>query len=396
MIPRALAPVLRQAATRYPVVTVTGPRQSGKTTLVRSVFPRHGYVSLEAPDDRAFALEDPRGFLAQFAKPVVLDEVQRTPELFSYIQTIVDERDRPGQFILTGSQNFLLMERVAQSLAGRCAVLHLLPFAQAELAGRRSRPPQRLAGPLRLSPPRSDLMTTLYSGFYPRIHDKKLAPHDWLANYVQTYVERDVRQLLAVGDLESFHRFVRLCAGRSGQILNLSSLAGDCGIAHMTARRWLSVLEASFLVLLLRPYHRNFGKRLIKNPKLHFLDPGLLCFLLQIREPAHLPAHPSRGAVFESFVVSELVKNFMHRGEQPPLYFWRDSQGHEIDVVVELGDGLLPIEIKSGQTVAGDFFDNLHFYRRLAGESAKGAVLVYGGTRAFQRSGVNVIPWFAL
>ncbi len=398
MIPRALAPVLRKAAARYPAVTVTGPRQSGKTTLVRSVFGRYAYVSLEAPDDRAFALEDPRGFLAQFKKPVVLDEVQRTPDLFSYIQTIVDEKNRPGQFILTGSQNFLLMERVAQSLAGRCAVLHLLPFSLTELGRRRPRPPERLAGalPRRLSTPSADLWTTLFSGFYPRIHDKKLPPHDWLANYVQTYVERDVRQMLAVGDLESFHRFLRLCAGRSGQILNLSGLASDCGIAHMTAQRWLSVLEASFLVLLLRPYHRNFGKRMIKSPKLHFLDPGLLCYLLQIRAPADLPAHASRGAIFESFVVSELAKGFTHRGEQPRLFFWRDSQGHEVDVLVELSDGLLPIEIKSGQTVAEDAFDNLHFWRGLAGASAKDAALVYGGTRHYKRSGVNVVPWFGL
>lgn len=396
MIRRALAPVLRKAATRYPVVTVTGPRQSGKTTLVRAVFPRHAYVSLEAPDERAFALEDPRGFLAQFNRPVVLDEVQRTPELFSYIQTIVDERDRPGQFILTGSQNFLLLERVAQSLAGRCAVLHLLPFSQAELDGRRSSPPARLVGPAprRLARPPADWTAALHAGFYPRIHDKRLPPQDWLGNYVQTYVERDVRQLLAVGDLETFHRFVRLCAGRSGQILNLSGLGADCGISHMTAHRWLSVLEASFVVTLLRPYHRNFGKRLIKNPKLHFLDSGLLCFLLQIRAPADLAGHASRGAVFESYVVSELVKNFANRGEPPRLFFWRDSQGHEIDLLVELDNGLLPIEIKSGQTVAEDAFANLHFWRGLAGATAKGAVLVYGGTRAYRRSGVNVVPWF--
>lgn len=397
MIPRAITPTLRRAVSRYPVVTLTGPRQSGKTTLVRRVFPKHAYVSLEAPDERQFALEDPRGFLAQFTKPVVLDEAQRAPDLFSYIQTVVDERNRPGQFILTGSQNFLLMAKISQSLAGRCAVLHLLPFSQAELAGRRSRPVERLAGPIprRIRPPDSDLMTTLYAGFYPRIHDKKLPPHGWLANYVQTYVERDVRQIVAVGDLESFHRFVRLCAGRSGQLLNVAGLAADCGISHSNAGRWISVLEASFIITLLRPYYRNFGKRLIKSPKLYFLDTGLLCFLLQIRSAQDLLPHASRGPIFESFVVSEIVKNFENRGEPPRLHFWRDSQGHEVDVLVEAERRLLPIEIKSGQTVAKDFFDGLRYWRELTTATERG-VLLFGGDRAFQREGVNVIPWFAL
>jgi hypothetical protein len=328
----------------------------------------------------------------------VLDEVQRAPDLFSYIQTIADERDRPGQFILTGSQNLLLLERVSQSLAGRCAVLHLLPFSHGELTGRRQRRPLLRAGPMprRVQPPAIDFLTTLYTGSYPRIHDKRLPPHEWLANYVQTYVERDVRQIVAVGDLEAFHRFVRLCAGRAGQLLNVSGLAADCGISHMTAQRWLSVLEASFIVTLLRPYHRNFGKRLIKSPKLHFLDSGLLCFLLQIRDPAQLAAHSNRGPIFESWVVSELVKDAVHRGEQPHLYFWRDAQGHEIDVLIDLGDQLVPVEIKSGQTVGGDQFEHLHFWRQLAGPSAADGVLVYGGATAFRREGVQVVPWFAL
>ncbi|MGA2267230.1 MAG: ATP-binding protein [Bryobacteraceae bacterium] len=398
MIPRTLAASLRKAASGFPVVTVTGPRQSGKTTLVRSEFRDYAYVSLELPDQRAFAMEDPRGFLAQFNGPVILDEAQRAPDLFSYLQAEVDEKQVPGQFILTGSQNFLLLERISQSLAGRCAVLHLLPFSLAELTGRA---PVSLDGfgawaARKLHTPPFGLFELLHAGLYPRIHDQHLAPREWLAAYYQTYVERDVRNVLHVGDLETFGRFVRLCAGRSGQLLNLSGLAADCGVTHTTARRWLSVLEASFVILLLRPHHENFGKRLIKTPKLHFLDTGLLCFLLGIRTAAEIEVHSSRGAVFESFVVSELYKNFLHRGEQPGLYFWRSAAGHEVDVLVELGSRRIPVEIKSAQTVAGDFLAGLSYWRDLAGDQSGRAALVYGGDRYFRQGGAVVYPWFAL
>jgi predicted AAA+ superfamily ATPase len=398
MIKRTLAKALHRAAEQYPVVTVTGPRQSGKTTLVRAELESYDYVSLEAPDVRSFALEDPRGFLTQFEGPAVLDEAQRAPELFSYIQGIVDERDQPGQFILTGSQNFLLIQSISQSLAGRCAVLHLLPFSQAELSGRK---PLSLSTfgrnvPRGLKSPKRGLEETLFTGFYPRIHDKGLRPEDWLGNYYQTYLERDVRNVLNVGDIEAFGRFVRLCAGRAGQLLNLSSLASDCGITHSTARRWLSVLEASFIVVLLRPHYRNFGKRLIKSPKLYFLDPGLLCFLLRVRRAEELFHHAMRGAIFESLVVSELYKNFLHRGEQPELYFWRDSAGHEVDVVVDLGGELIPAECKSARTVAADFFNELDFWRQLSGAPGGPAALVHGGESAVRRRETIVYPWYAL
>ncbi|MBI2900717.1 MAG: ATP-binding protein [Planctomycetes bacterium] len=398
MIRRMLAAKLREAAGRFPVVTVTGPRQSGKTTLVRAAFGNHAYVSLELPDQRAFALQDPRGFLAQFDGPVVLDEAQRAPEIFSYIQTLVDEQDRPGKFVLTGSHNFLLMERISQSLAGRCAVLHLLPFSMAELEGRPAVSMEKLGRdvPRVRTETRRGLLEILFSGLYPRIHDKGLPPRDWLAGYYQTYLERDVRNVLNVGDLETFGRFVGLCAGRNGQLLNLSSLASDCGVTHTTARRWISLLEAGFLVLLLRPHHRNLGKRLIKSPKLYFLDTGLLCYLLRVRSADELHQHAARGAVFESFVVSELHKNFVHRGEQPALYFWRDSGGHEIDILVDLGDRLIPIEIKSAQTIAGDFFSGLDYWRSLGAGTDVPAALVYGGDRAFRRQGTVVCPWFTL
>jgi len=396
MIPRHLEPVLSKAARQYPVVSLTGPRQSGKTTLVREAFPRHQYASLEVPDQREFAQEDPKGFLGQFSGKVILDEVQRTPHLFSYIQGIADERQEAGQFILTGSQNFLLTQHISQTLAGRCATLHLLPFSRPELA----RQPMmgvaalgKVVPKVNGKPPVRSLFETLFAGGYPRIFDKHLDPQDWLRNYYQAYVEKDVRDILNVGDLETFGRFLRLCAGRSGQLLSLSALAGDAGISHTTARRWLSVLEASFLVFLLRPHHRNFNKRLVKSPKLYFLDSGLLCYLLRIRSPDDLRIHAARGAVFESWVVSEIVKNYVHRGLEPDVYFWRDSGAHEIDLLIERGEGLLPVEAKSGETFASDFLDGILYWRGLSGKKDQPAALVYGGEASYLREGVVVMSW---
>jgi uncharacterized protein len=398
MIRRTLEATLKKVARQYPVVTLTGPRQSGKTTLVQAAFPRHEYASLEEPDVREYALADPRGFLGQFAGPVILDEVQKAPDLFSYIQTLVDREDVPGRYVLSGSQNFLLLRSISQSLAGRSAILHLLPLALCELEGR---PPfpleklgQELPGERRESP--ADLMETLFRGFYPRIHDKGLDPTTWYSGYYQTYVERDVREVVNVGDLESFGRFVRLCAGRNGQLLNLTSLANDGGITHTTAGRWISILEASFLLRLLRPYHANFGKRLIKSPKIYFLDTGLLCYLLRIQSPEDLRLHAGRGPVFESFVVGELIKNSLHQGREPDLYFWRDSSGHEIDAVVDRGRERVAVEIKSAATVAGDFFAGIDFWRKLVGDPEAPAALVYGGDRSYRRSGVAVYGWRAL
>ncbi len=399
MINRTLTAKLKESAKQFPVVTVTGPRQSGKTTLVQSVFKNHQYVSLESPDHRRFALEDPRGFLEQFKGSVILDEAQRAPELFSYIQTIVDgNNDRMGRFILTGSQNFLLLQSISQSLAGRCAVLRLLPFSMSELQSRKHVALETLgrSSSKTPNPPEKSLLETLFAGFYPRIHDKRIPPRDWLASYYLTYIERDVRGILNVGDIESFGRFIRLCAGRSGQLLNLSGLASDCGISHSTASRWLSVLEAGFILTLLRPHHNNFGKRLIKSPKLYFLDTGLLCYLLQIRSHDELLHRSERGAVFETFVVSEFFKNFLHRGEQPSLYFWRDSRGHEVDIIIDLGHELIPVEAKSAQTIASDFFDNLAYWRQISANETGASALIYGGDQSFKRSGAVVHPWFAL
>ncbi len=412
LIPRLLAPTLLSRASQYPVVTLTGPRQSGKTTLVRAAFPEHAYASLEDPELRQFATADPRGFLGQFRGPVILDEVQRTPDLFSYIQVLADEDGRPGRFILSGSQNFLLLRSISQSLAGRTAVLHLLPLSLAELRRRPPFPLERLGRGLLEAPetPKTpeapepaaggesalDLWETLFRGFYPRIHDRGLPPEVWLADYVRTYVERDVRELLNVVDLESFGRFLRLAAGRSGQLLNLTSLANDCGVTHTTARRWLSILEASFLIALLRPHHANFGKRLIKTPKLYFLDTGLLCYLLRLRSPEELRFHAARGPLFESLVVADLIKTSLHQGREPDLYFWRDSTGHEIDVLLDQGAALVPLEIKSGETVTADFFAGLTWFRNLAGAAGTPAALVYAGARTFEQQGVKVYSWQVL
>ena len=391
MIGRHLTPTLLRASSEYPVVSVSGPRQSGKATLIRHAFPGHEYVSLEAPDERGFALGDPRGFLAQFQGPVILDEAQHVPGLFSYVQVTVDERPAPGQFILSGSQNFLLMRRISQSLAGRVHISHLLPFSPAELHDLPLRSAEDVGGVPGEAPP-GEWTRFAMTGGYPPIHDRGLDPSEWLALYFQTYLVRDVRDLTQVGDLEAFRRFVLLCAGRAGQLLNLSALGSDCGVSHETARRWLSVLETSFIVFRLQPYHENFRKRLVKSPKLYFVDTGLLCHLLRIGSARELARHAMRGAVFENLVVSELHKSCHHAGRQPRLAFWRNHRGNEIDLVVESSRGVAAVEVKSGATVAGDFFKSLRYWRKVAGDEGR-RILVYGGDRSYERSGVAVRSW---
>jgi uncharacterized protein len=381
-IKRSARKKLLSLAASFPAVAVMGPRQSGKTTLVKSLFPKKPYVLLEDPDTRAFANKDPRGFLSQFPNGAVLDEAQRAPEIFSYLQGILDEKNRPGMFILSGSQNFLLMENMSQSLAGRVALLNLLPFSLHELQ----------AAGITFAAPEEYLIR----GFYPRLYDQKIEARDLYSNYVRTYIERDVRQLKNVHDLSTFHTFLKLCAHRSGQLLNMSALAADCGINHNTAKAWISLLETSYVVYLLRPHYKNFNKRLVKMPKLYFYDTGLAAYLADIQDARHLAHHPLRGALFESFIITEFMKRRFNHGEDSNLYFWRDKHGHEIDCLIEKADGPALVEIKSGKTVADDFFKNLEYYQKLAGSSPQNAYVVYGGDQAQKRTAAQVIPWSGL
>lgn len=379
MIPRMLEKSLKRAAGKYPVVAIIGPRQSGKTTLARLAFPGKSYVSLENPAVRAFAIEDPQGFLAGYPRGAILDEVQRAPQLFSYLQPLVDEKKKEGLFILTGSQHFLLLESVSQSLAGRVSIHKLLPLSLEELEKAHRLP--------------SGLEKLLWMGGYPRIHDKKLDPSHWLGNYVETYLERDVRQIKNVGDLSTFHRFLRAAAARSAQLLNLSSLAEACGITHNTAKAWLSVLEASFVIFLLPPHYRNFNKRLKKSPKLYFFDTGLLCYLLGIERPEELQTHATRGAIFETGVLSEMMKQIFHRQKRTELFFWQDRLGREIDCLMDCAGVLFPVEIKSGVTLTSESFKNLDYWLHLSKTRSQQARLVYAGEQSYRRRGVQVLGW---
>ncbi|MFD1891922.1 ATP-binding protein [Ottowia beijingensis] len=381
MFSRQLADTLKRLATTFPVVAVTGARQSGKTTLVRQLFPDRPYVSLEDPSERAFAAEDPKGFLARFSSAgAIFDEAQRWPDLFSWLQGMVDADRAPGRFVLTGSQQFGLLSGISQTLAGRVGMTRLLPLA--------------LGSELPLAQVRQPgLDALMLRGFYPELHVHNVLPQDWFASYVATYVERDVRQVLRVQDLATFQRFLRLCAARTGQLLNLSALAGETGIAHTTARAWLSVLEASDIVHLLPPYHRNFGKRLVKMPKLYFVDVGLASWLLGIGSADLLALHPLRGALFETLVVGEFMKARLHAGQPPQLYFWRDNNGLEADLVFEVGTRLQTVEIKSGQTVTPDYLQAARKATRFAGDEALQPWLVHGGSDSYERSGVRVLGW---
>ena len=379
-IPRIAAEAARKRLAGFPILTITGPRQSGKTTLSRLLAPELPYFSLEDPDTRAFASEDPRAFLRQVSNGAIFDEIQRVPELFSYLQGIVDADRRMGRYILTGSSQFELIESITQSLAGRASLLTLLPFSLAELQAAGHSP--------------SSVDALLHAGLYPPIHDRQVDPTVWLQDYISTYLERDVRQILNIQDLATFQRFVQLCAGRIGQLLNVTSLAVDAGITRVTAESWLSVLQASHLVFLVRPWFSNLNKRLIKTPKLYFSDPGLAAWFLGVRTASHISAHPQRGAMFENWVMTELLKAQTNRGIKPSLHFLRDKEGHEIDALIETGpNSFQAVEIKSGETIASDFFSGLDYWRTTLPHQSLTPWLIYGGTDNQVREKATVLPW---
>lgn len=396
MYKRQLAAELKNSAKYYPIVSVTGPRQSGKTTLIQNIFPKYKYVSLEDPDNLEFAETDPKEFLHTYGTQVIFDEVQRTPQLFSYLQTIVDKNNKLGQFILSGSQQFLLNAKISQTLAGRTAILKLLPFSLAELMERR---PQTLWNSnkiTKIQQPQFSVYDILFKGMYPRVYDHNIPAEKFYRDYIDTYVTRDVRTLLNVGDLKQFKTFLRLLAARCGQRVNLTSLGNDAGIDHTTVKRWLSVLEASYIIFLIQPHFNNFNKKLIKTPKIYFFDTGLLCSLLRITNVEELRHHALIGGIFESFVFSELYKYFSHNNNEAPLYFWQDKTGNEIDFLMEFATRVLPIEVKSAKTITQDFFKNINYWLALPGNKEQNGYLVYGGNEWQQRSNTTILPWYGI
>ena len=379
MILRSTQNRLVRLAKAFRAVAVVGPRQSGKTMLCRAVFPDKPYVSLENPDTWEFSQADPRGFLAQFPKGAIIDEVQKAPHLFSYLQQLLDETKKKGLFILTGSSNFIMQENISQTLAGRVGYIELLPLSIPEIAGYTKLP--------------AGFASLAFKGGYPELYKGNMRPIDWYPNYVNTYIERDVRQLKNIGNLGAYLRFLKLCAGRTGQILNLASLANDCGIDAKTAGSWLSVLQTSFIVYLLRPYHGNFNKRIIKSPKLYFYDTGLACHLLGIEKYNQISTHSAKGALFENLMVTEVLKHRLNSGLPDNLYYWRDKTGHEIDLLLESAGKLTAIELKAGETIAGDYFRHMNYFDSITDGLLK-KLLVYSGAELQMRDKLlTVVPW---
>lgn len=381
MIQREISSKALALAQKFPIIVVTGPRQSGKSTLVKHIFAQKPYISLEDPDIRLLTETDPRGFLSNYPDGAILDEIQRTPKLFSYLQGIVDAKNQEGMFILSGSQNFLLLENITQSLAGRAAILKLLPFSTKELL---------LTEFKNLS-----INQLIFNGFYPRLFDKKIDPADYYPNYIQTYLERDVKTLKNINDLNVFTRFLKLCAARIGTVLNYSSLANDCGISVNTVKSWISILEASYVLYLLPPYYQNLGKRVIKSPKMYFYDTGLACALLNIQSAQQVESHYLRGGLFENLVLIEILKHYYNQGRNAPCSFWQDQIGREIDLIIENTEGgISAIEIKSGMTISSDYFKNLKFWEKSNAESVKAkSYVIYAGTLSLQTQDGLLVPF---
>jgi hypothetical protein len=378
-LPRILSEKITVLATKFPVVSVTGPRQSGKTTLVRQLFPNHTYCNLENPDYRAAARQSPRDFLRQNPRGLIIDEAQYVPELFSYLQIEADEQNQPGMFVLCGSQHFLLMEKISQSLAGRVGIVNLLPFSMEEMAAGEIVP--------------SSVWDLIFKGSFPRLYQMDIEPADFYPAYIQTYIERDARQVVNISNLDAFQAFVRLCAGRVGQLFNQSELGNLVGIDQKTARNWLSILQTGFQAFTLPPYFRNFDKRTVKTPKVYFWDTGVACSLLGIRSSSELLTHFARGHLFENFVVVEMLKSFYHRGIRPNAYFWRDRSGNEIDLLFDEGGILHPIEIKSAQAVKSDFFKGIEVFNAASGNPPERARLIYAGDLSYRHEKAHIHAW---
>lgn len=386
IIKRNITQKLKYLATKFPVISVLGPRQSGKTTLVKDVFPDYIYVSLEDIDVRRFAQDDPRGFLQKNHNEngIILDEIQHVPELLSYIQTHVDSNEKTGYFILTGSQNFLITEAISQTLAGRIAIFTLLPLSIDELEKN-----ELLHG----TPEKA-----VFYGCYPRIYKKNIFPTDFYPSYITTYLERDVRQIKNISDLAMFQKFMKLCAGRIGQLVNLTSLSNDCGVSLNTVKSWISLLEASYIVFTLQPHYKNFSKRLVKAPKIYFYDTGLACSLLGINSEEQLYSHYLRGGLFESYIISDLMKKFYNIGSIPSIYFWRDKVGNEIDCLIDVGGKLIPIEIKSSKTIMDNYFDGLEYWNSISEPPAdpRNSYVIYAGDSSQDRKKGNIVDWKSL
>ena len=365
IIERSIKSKLLQLLKSFPVVTLTGCRQCGKSTLLKHLLPDYTYISLEDLDLRQIAKEDPRHFISIYSQKVIIDEIQQVPELLSYLQTHIDSVNESGMYVLTGSHNLLLMQSISQSLAGRTALLSLAPFSVAELRSEN------------LVPQTTNEM--LFKGSFPRIYDKQIEATDFYPSYIKTYIDRDVRILRNINDYSAFTRFLKLCAGRCSQILNVTALAEDAGITRKTAEAWLSVLEASYIIYMLKPYYKNFGKRIIKNPKMYFYDTGLVSSLLGITSAEQIENFYMRGALFENFVVSELLKRRLFAGKTDELYFWRDSNGIEIDVIEEDNLEIKAYEIKASETMNTAFFSNIKKVKELTGLKAENTAVIYSG-----------------
>ncbi|MDP2365916.1 MAG: ATP-binding protein [Ignavibacteria bacterium] len=375
---RGITPHLKKMLKKFPIISLTGPRQTGKTTLLRNEFKDYKYFNLERPDLRELIIGDPLGFLRNNGKKIIFDEAQNLPELFSYIQADSDESNLVGKYILSGSQSFLLNEKISQSLAGRVSVNILLPFDFSEYPKLKS----------------SSVEELILSGFYPRLHESKINYSDFYPSYLQTYIERDLRTLSGIENLNTFSRFLSLCAGRVGQILNLSSLANDCGVSVNTAKSWISLLEASYIVYLLQPFHKSFNKRIIKSPKLYFYDTGVVSSLLRISNKEMLRSHYLYGALFENFVISEVIKKKYHSGTQPSVYYWRESNGTEIDCIIEGGNNrLYAIELKGGETFNNDFLRNLKIFENLQKDIPIKSKVIYNGEIKSKISGIEIMNW---